>query len=226
MPFIDSMATITVQQLSIGTSRPLPPEGQASAIFKQPTSEPLILEVEGFVGDQQADRRVHGGPERAVCQYPSEHYRYWRQRHRGYAEVMSAGLFGENLSTVGATEHDVRIGDVFRLGTALIQISQPRRPCWKVEHRSGVVGLAQQMSDTGRSGWLYRVCQPGAVEPGDGLILADRLKDAPSVAETWQIANDTRPPMDVLAALAKMEALAQVWRQRFSQRLEWLRSNG
>ncbi|ACM00091.1 Pyridoxal kinase [Cereibacter sphaeroides KD131] len=160
--------------LLTGRAAPLPGSDVLSGIGKTPVAGPLTLGREGFEGDEQADRRVHGGPEKAVHHYPSDHYESWRAELGDLPAILAPGGFGENLSTAGLTEAEVAVGDTFRLGGALIQVSQGRQPCWKLNHRFGVPDMARRVQLTGRTGWYYRVLEPGTVAPGDRLELIDR----------------------------------------------------
>jgi len=122
---------MTIDAVLIGTPKLLA-RGELSSIDKRPVSGAVLIGGEGLAGDTQSDRRVHGGPDKAVLHYPTEHYPAWRVSHPHLAPRLHPGSFGENLSATGITEHDVMIGDIWRAGTALLQISQGRQPCWKL----------------------------------------------------------------------------------------------
>lgn len=210
---------IAVTGLFRGRIGVLPEEGQRSAIFREPVTGACRLDHEGLAGDAPVDRRWHGGPERALLHYPAEHYAHWRACHPRHADSFVPGGFGENLSTSGLLEADVRIGQRFRLGTALIEISQPRRPCWKLDHRHELPGLSRAVEAARRSGWLYRVVEAGTLGPGDALLPAgDGAADAPSVHAVWDAWIDGADAA-TLAQLAGCSSLAPVWRQAFAQRL-------
>ena len=119
----------------IGGIRPLPDSGRPTGIYKQAVTAALELGPEGFTGDHQADRRVHGGPDKAVHLYPARHYGQLVQRFPEAAGQLVAGSLGENLSTADLDESDVRVGDIWRLGDARLQVCQPRSPCWKIDDR-------------------------------------------------------------------------------------------
>ncbi|HMZ11963.1 MOSC domain-containing protein [Plasticicumulans sp.] len=197
----------------------LPEEGQVSAIFREPLNAPCRLGPEGIDGDRPVDRRWHGGPERALLHYPGEHYEYWRRHYPQHAAGFVPGGFGENLTTSGLTEAQVRIGQRFRIGTALVEVSQPRRPCWKLDHRHDLPGLSRAVEATRRSGWLYRVCEAGDFGPQSPLIPEGSPDpQAPSVQAVWDAWIDGTDPA-TLARLAGWPTLAPVWRQAFAQRL-------
>ena len=215
------MATITgVYQ---GEERVMEGDGRPTGIYKTPVREAVAVDDAGLAGDHQGDPKAHGGPDRALCHYPAEHYGVWAARFPEAAAELRPGVLGENLSTNGLIESNVSVGDVFRMGTVIVQVSQPRQPCWKISHRLGVPDLAKEVAASGRSGWLYRVLEPGYVGPGD---VAERLEHAEhgfTLADMWEIQNTHRPPVDQLELLVSLDVLADSWRERFRNRLEWLR---
>ncbi|MBL6432131.1 MAG: MOSC domain-containing protein [Alphaproteobacteria bacterium] len=137
----------------------------SSAIAKTPVAGPVEIGFEGLLVDAQADRTVHGGAEKALHHYAADHYAAWIAE--GYLPGGTRpAAFGENLSTLRVTEEQVCIGDVFRLGTARVQISQGRQPCWKLNAHRGRDDMAAAFQKTGRTGWYYRVLEPGLVSRG------------------------------------------------------------
>jgi MOSC domain-containing protein YiiM len=155
-----------------------------SAIAKEPVgASPLALSMINLAGDDQADRTVHGGPDKAVYSYPSEHAPDWRAD--GFA--IEPGGVGENLVTEGARERDVRIGDIWRWGDARVQISQPRAPCFKLSIQTGRKDVGPRMIATGRSGWYLRVLEPATVDPQEDLVLVERDGAGPTVFETFAV---------------------------------------
>ncbi|WP_024869921.1 MOSC domain-containing protein [Pseudoxanthomonas suwonensis] len=148
--------------------------GSRSAIAKQPVAGPVLAGPEGLVGDEQGDRRVHGGPDKAIHHYPRDHYATWRGEIGAHPLLEAPGAFGENISTTGVTEADLCLGDRLRLGAAVVEVSQGRQPCWKLSDRFGVADMARRVQDSGRSGWYYRVLEPGEVGAGDELVLVER----------------------------------------------------
>lgn len=205
--------------LLTGPVRPLPGSDQPSGIDKRPVSGPLDLGPEGFAGDEQGDRRVHGGPEKAVHHYPFDHYPAWRADLGPHPLLTAPGAFGENISTEGMTEANVAVGDIFRLGTALVQVSQGRQPCWKLTQRFGVPKLARMVQDSGRTGWYYRVLQPGRVAPGDSLDLLDRLAPDWTLQRLWRALYVDRLNLDELQRIAALDVLAEGWRRYAIRRL-------
>lgn len=190
-----------------------------SAIRKQQQEEPLLLSESGFAGDEQADPKHHGGPDRAVHIYPVEHYAYWQLQYPEHPDFVP-GAFGENISLAGMAEEQVCIGDVFQLGQAKVQISQPRSPCFKLNLRFGVPDLALQLQLTGKAGYLLRVLEPGWVSPGDELSLLTRAWPELTVRMVaWQFFNHPLNPL-FLKQLLACEALSESWKSKALQRLE------
>jgi MOSC domain-containing protein YiiM len=177
-----------------------------------------------LTGDTQADRRVHGGGGKALHHYPAEHYALLAAAFPDAQHLMPGGL-GENISTRGVTEHDVCIGDVFRLGGARIQVSQPRTPCWKIDHRAAREGVAAFIAEHGLAGWYYRVLEAGEVAAGDWLEHLERPADAVSMDEFWRVTRTPRPSIEALSRLANASGLDAEWVGKLRERAEWLRNN-
>nr|WP_294863826.1 MOSC domain-containing protein [uncultured Pseudogulbenkiania sp.] len=212
---------IAVDALLIGRSAPLAGTSHQSGIHKSLVATPLWLSEQGFDGDEQADRRVHGGPEKAVHHYPRDHYPAWIEQLATQPLLLAPGAFGENLSTRGLTEESVCVGDVFELGQAVVQVSQGRQPCWKLNARLGHKGAARLMQDMGRTGWYYRVLQTGWVRPGDALVLAERPEPAWPLLRVIHALFGREPEhMREWAAAAELAPLAENWKRTFRRRLE------
>lgn len=211
-------AMIPILSLRVGPAAELAP-GVLSAIGKQPVDRPLWLGPEGFTGDEQADRRHHGGPEKAVHHYDAGHYPIWRAE-LGALPALQPGGFGENLSTTGLSETDVAVGDVFRLGAALIEVSQARQPCWKLNLRFGRKDMARLVQQTGRSGWYYRVLEPGEVAPGDALALVERRAPDWTLSRLHRVLYIDRLDRAALAGMAALAPLSPGWRQLAARRLD------
>lgn len=185
-----------------------------SGIFKYAVSGPVQLGLRNLAGDAQADLEAHGSVDQAVLFYAAGHYPEWRSR-LGKPE-MAHGAFGENFTVAGLDEATVCIGDTYVIGTARVQVSQPRAPCWKLSRRNGVPALHLLVQRTGRGGWYARVLQPGVVEAGLPLLLEER----PFPQWTVQRVNDVlyRREADpaVRAELATCPLLSPTWRRIFS----------
>lgn len=160
--------------LLTGTVRPCTRPGSRSGIAKQPRVDKVWISPIGLEGDEQGDLRVHGGPDKAVHHYAFDHYATWRDELGALPLLETPGAFGENISTRGLTEAEVCLGDRFALGGALLEVSQNRQPCWKLNDRFGVADMARRVQDSGRSGWYYRVLRPGLAQAGDALRLTER----------------------------------------------------
>jgi len=145
-----------------------------SAIDKKPVAGPMNIDFQGLTGDEQGDLRFHGGVDKAVNFYPHEHYSFWRDNLGAIPLLDTSGAFGENLSTVGMTENNLCLGDKLSIGTVLLEISQTRQPCWKLNHRFGVRDMAQMVQQSLRTGFYCRVLKSGALEVGDAITLIAR----------------------------------------------------
>lgn len=214
---------MSIDHVFVGRLQALQPEGQPTGIFKQAVDRPVAVGAEGLAGDVQADRRVHGGPEKAVHHYPAEHYGRLAAAFPALAADFLPGSLGENLSTRGWTEAEVYIGDVFAAGPVRLQVSQPRSPCWKIDHKFGGAGLARWIAEAGVTGWYYRVLEGGAIEPGAAFELVGRNAEPVSLQRLWQAHRAHRPDGEELARIAATPGLSPGWVKKLGERLEWLR---
>lgn len=213
------MRKIEIESLRIGALVPLGPRAVPSGIFKSQVVAPVALTETGFAADMQGDAR-HGGAEKAIHHYPLEHYAIWIRHLGPLAVLKEAGAFGENLSTTGIDEKDIAIGDVFGIGTAVIEVSQGRQPCWRLNERFGLKTMAYEVQKTGMTGWYYRVRQTGMVSPLDTLTLLDRSTPAWTIHRLWYALYVDPLNSDELEAIAKLERLATSWRSLAERRLE------
>ncbi len=198
-------------------------DGTPSGIFKRAVTAPVALGTAGLDGDYHADPSVHGGAEKALHHFPAEHYAQLAARFPAAAALLEVGSIGENLSSRGLDEHRACLGDVYALGDARVQITQPRRPCWKIDQRYDVRGLAACIAREGFTGWYYRVLTPATIHAGMTLELVERDPAAPSVAEFHATLAARRPPLARLARYAALDALPAALRARIGKRLAWLR---
>ncbi len=188
-----------------------------TGFFKELVSGPVWAGTTDLAGDGQADLRVHGGPDKAINVYPFEHYAFWLN-DLGYKELPN-GAFGENFTVAGLLETEVCIGDIFEVGDALVQISQPRSPCWKLARRWRVQDLVARVVHTGKTGWYFRVLREGNVQAGAALVLIER----PYPAWTVTVANNImrqhkenyghKENYRAVHALAECPALSGSWQQ-------------
>lgn len=220
------MIDATVLSVQAGRSRtfedPEKKEAQwCSAIIKQPVECPVALSELGVAGDEQVDRFNHGGIDKAVLAYSGDHFEFW---DREYPEAPLGspsipGAFGENLTIGSQTEFDVCVGDRWQVGSCVLQISQPRQPCWKLSRRWGLTDLANRVQKSGYSGWYLRVVEPGSIDLGDELTLIER-----SFPEwTIQAANEVMYREKSAARdreLADCPALSDSWKEQLLTRAE------
>lgn len=210
-------------QIFIGGLSPLPGSGHLTGMLKHLADGPVEIGPEGFIGDRQADRRVHGGQEKAIHLYPSEHYAHLAEHFPEAAHALLPGSLGENLSTQGLTEADACVGDIFTLGSARLQVCQPRSPCWKIDSRFDVEGMAALIAETGLTGWYWRVLEPGRAESGDSLLLVERPRDGITLAAAAGIWRTHRPLLADLERISAAPGIATGWRRKILERADWLR---
>lgn len=224
LPVVTEPKTLVVGQVFVGRPSLLGEQrGRPvmSGIRKDPaTTETLDLGPTGLDGDGQADLSVHGGVDKAVYVYPSEHYRAWEQD--GFA--LADGRVGENISTQGRTEAEVRIGDVWRWGEALLQVSQPRAPCFKLGMHTGRKDVIPAMQRTGRCGWYLRVLETGTVPTRGPMELVEGDDAGPTVAALFaatfpQPANGADLDVDEVRRMIATPTLAQRWRKTMTAKL-------
>jgi MOSC domain-containing protein YiiM len=201
----------SVLSLQVARASTLPWRGKEvpSGFLKTPVEGRIALGPLGLDGDEQADLTVHGGPDKAICCYPSEHLPGWRERT---GLPMRSGAFGENLTLAGLTEHDVHIGDTYTLGDdgAVVQVSQPRGPCFKVAARWGARTMPADMARGLIAGFYFRVLTPGTVGVGDTLELTERVSDV-TVAEVLRVTYRDRRDPPALARVMAVPQLAAQW---------------
>lgn len=214
------MTALPLVSLRVGAVAPLGARGVPSGIVKFEVQRPIELSLTGFSGDMQGDTARHGGAEKAVHHYPYDHYAEWAEDLGQHPLLSSPGAFGENISTAGLTENDVAIGDVFRLGSAIIEVSQGRQPCWRLNERFDRKAMARDVQSSGRTGWYYRVLQPGIVGPQDGLTLVSRSTPEWSVARIWRAFYIDPLNRNELAGIAALHRLASSWRDYATRRLQ------
>ena len=225
MIVLKSISVMARVSIFVGTIKALPESGRPTGIYKLPVSDSIALGFEGFEGDQQADRKVHGGPEKAVHLYPASHYAKLADRFPDVASDLVAGSLGENLSTNDLDESDVRIGDIWQLGTAKIQVCQPRNPCWKIDDKFSCEGMAVHIAEHRLTGWYWRVIEPGHVNAGDPLILVQAAIDTLTLSEAMLLWQEHRPDLLALQRFADMTGIASGWKNKINQRLSYLKTD-
>ena len=186
-----------------------------TSIFKQPVDGPVMLRSLDFDGDAQGDLEAHGGPDRAAYAYPWEHYAYWA-KELGQPE-WPPGQFGENLTISGLSEDAVRIGDEFAVGGAVVMVSQPRTPCFKLAHKMGLPEFPKQFLASGRIGFYLRVVREGVVRAGDDVVCVKTDPEAFSVRDLSRLRYFERDNVEGFRRAARLEALSDGWREAFAK---------
>ena len=204
--------------VNVGLPREVPWNGHtaATAIFKAPVDHPVQLRRLNLDGDRQADLKVHGGPEKAVYAYPSEHYEFWWQELPG--TEMPWGAFGENFTTEGLLENTTNIGDAFRVGGAIVTVTQPRMPCYKLGIRFGRDDIIKRFLASRRTGFYCSVAGEGEVRAGDLVEPLGRAENRVSVADIVQLYVAKNADSGLLERAIRLEALPANWRDYFSRR--------
>ncbi len=181
-----------------------------------------MLRNTNLVGDRQADLSVHGGPDKAVYGYPSEHYAYWHEQLPGYD--LPCGSFGENLTTQGLLETKVSIGDRYRIGSAVIMVKTPRIPCFKLAAKFRREDMIERFLQSGHSGFYFSVIEEGEVEAGDSIQVLAGESSAVTIAELFQLYTARAPEVDLLQRALQAKVLPEGWRERFAAKLAALQN--
>jgi len=202
------MTAARLLSIQVGRVAPLGPAAVPSGFIKTAVEGPAEVTALGIIGDEQADLSVHGGPEKAVYAYPAAHYHAWALDFPRHAASLVAGGVGENMTVGGWTEADLCVGDIHAVGTARLQVCQPRQPCFKFALRFGDKLLPKAMVRNGRAGWYYRVLQPGVIRAGDAIVLEDRPNPDFRFDRLVEIVNFRNASIDELHAMAVMPGIA------------------
>jgi MOSC domain-containing protein YiiM len=195
-------------------------EAVSTAIFKQPIEGRVMLRTLNLDGDGQADLSVHGGPTKAVYVYPSEHYEFWRQE---FPETdLPYGMFGENFTVSGFSETTLNIGDEYRIGSAVVMVTEPRMPCYKLGIRFGRSDIIKRFLVSERSGFYLAVLREGEVGAGDEFLLIKRNEPSVTVNEVVRLYSREKGNVELLRRAVTVEALPESWRSYFKDRLHKL----
>jgi MOSC domain-containing protein YiiM len=211
---------VRIISVNVGLPREVRLNGEtiSTGIFKSPVEGRVRIRRLNVAGDRQADLSVHGGPNKAVYGYASEHYAYWAKRLR--RNDLGWGMFGENLTFEGLLEDAIHLGDCLRAGTAVLRVTQPRIPCYKLGIRFGRADMVKKFQLSRRSGFYFSVVEEGSVAAGDGAEIVSREEHAVTVAECMALYNnrDNSPPERVRQIL-QVPSLPPGMRKYLSQRL-------
>ncbi len=183
MVFLLEVSLVRIVSVNVSLARMVPWKGGvvSTGIYKEEVSGRVHIRETGVGGDEQADRRAHGGPRKTVYGYPGEHYALWRRELA--RPDLSWGAFGENLTTEGLLEADVHAGDRYRVGTAVLEVTQPRFPCYKLGIKFGDEGILPRFLHSGRSGFYFSVAREGEVMAGDAIEVLSRAVDRPTIKD-------------------------------------------
>lgn len=188
-----------------------------TGIFKDPVAGPLMMRELNLDEDRQADLSVHGGRDKAVYVYSGDYYEYWKQELR--CDDLRYGNFGENLTVEGLTDEVVRIGDVFRVGDATVQVTQPRLPCYKLAIKMEDPAFPKLFLASRRTGFYLRVLAEGEIGAGDEFELVERESEPLTVHEVVELSFFDRGNLDRTEAALRVRALPRGWRDEFEERL-------
>jgi MOSC domain-containing protein YiiM len=200
-------------------------EGQkiTTGIFKEPVDRGVILRTLNLDGDRQADLTVHGGPDKAVYAYPIEHYEYW---NKVFPTIeMPNGMFGENFTTEGLMEGEVRIGDVFRIGLSEVIATQPRMPCYKLGVKFGRMDVLRKFLASGRSGIYFKVSKEGEVRAGDTIEQIGKDTNRITISDIVRLYSSEKEDIESMRRAVKVEALPEGWKHHFLEQINLVEKN-
>ncbi|MFB4168607.1 MOSC domain-containing protein [Virgibacillus sp. JSM 102003] len=216
-PYVDKLLIGKVKRLGDAHAEKRMDKPWETGMFKSGSDDRIWLRTTGFAEDEVADRKNHGGPEKAVFAYPKEHYSYWQKDLE--LDSIGVGAMGENLSLNNADEFTVCIGDTYQFGESIIQVAQPRQPCWKPARRFRVMDFVLRIQRSGRTGWYFRVLQEGYAEAGLELELIDRPYPQWTIAACNEVMHFNKEDLKAADELASCELLAYSWKNTLNKRL-------
>ncbi len=208
-----------VVSVNVGLPRLVLPKGAAvpTGIFKAPVAGRVMVRTLNLDGDRQADLSVHGGATKAVYVYPAEHYLYWRGELPG--SDLSWGMFGENFTTAGLAESHLAIGDKLRIGSAVVMVTEPRMPCYKLGIRFGRPDIVRRFLASERTGFYLAVLQEGEVGAGDAIEVIEKSRDAVTIRDITKLYTHDKANVGLLRRAIEAHALPESWREYFRDRL-------
>jgi MOSC domain-containing protein YiiM len=208
--------------VNVGLPRVVMNNGEpvATGIFKDPVEGRVMLRTFNLDGDRQADLSVHGGRSKAVYVYPSEHYDYWK---REFPEMkLPWGMFGENFTSTGLFEPELNIGDKYSVGSAVVMVTEPRLPCYKLAIKFGRADIIKRFLASERTGFYLAVLQEGEVGVGDSIELVERNRESVRVTDIASLYTREKNNIGLLRRAVSVEVLPQSWKDYFQKRLDKL----
>ena len=208
--------------VNVGLPRVVMSNGEpvSTGIFKEPVAGRVTLRTLNLDGDRQADLSVHGGPSKAIYVYPSEHYDYWKGELPGMK--LPWGMFGENFTTAGLFETQLNIGDKLRVGSAVVMVTEPRMPCYKLGIKFGRSDIVKRFLASERTGFYFAVLQESEVGVGDPIELMESSDRRVRVSDIVQLYTSEKHNVGLLRRAMEVEALPESWKSYFQHRLEKL----
>ncbi len=208
-----------ILSVNVGLPRDVIWKGKSvtTSIFKEPVEGRQRVDTLNIEGDRQSDLTVHGGIHKAVYAYPSEHYDWWRGELPGVE--LPWGMFGENLTVAGLSEDDVCVGDQFLIGSALLMVTQPRLPCYKLAVKFGRDDIIKQFLDSRRTGFYFSVVKKGDLAAGDSIEIITRGAHELKVADVTRLYLDDNNDIAALQKAVSVESLPKSWREHFKKQL-------
>jgi MOSC domain-containing protein YiiM len=213
---------VKIVSLNVGKPRTVPYGDRevTTSIFKSPVQGPLLLRRLNLDGDAQADLQVHGGRNKALYAYPSEHYQFWRKEFP--EQELPWAMFGENLTTEGLTEDNACIGDHFRIGEAIVRVTQPRMPCYKLGIRFGRPDMVKRFLASRRSGIYFAVVEEGMVNTGDTIERIQENGNCLGIADVNRAYVDTKNNLPLLRRIVELDILPRGLHDEFAEELALL----
>jgi MOSC domain-containing protein YiiM len=199
-------------------------EPVSTGIFKEPVAGRVMMRTLNLNGDRQSDLSVHGGPEKAVYLYPSEHYDFWKRELPDME--LPWGMFGENFTTTGLLETEINIGDTFRVGTGVVMVTQPRMPCYKLGIRFGRTDIIKRFLVSERTGFYFSVVKEGEVGVGDELEVIKKNAAGVRVVDVTRLYGSDKENVDLMKRAIATESLPESWREYFRKRIKSLNAAG
>ncbi len=209
--------TARIEEVCIGKKQEILHNGVGlfTGIFKYPVTTAVAVELESLQGDEQVDRRFHGGRDKAIYVYPQQQYAFWQTALS--KDNLGSSYFGENLTVSGLSDETVCIGDTYKVGTAKVIVSQPRIPCFKLGVRTNDDSLPARFISEGWLGFYLRIIETGSLKQGDEFALLERDQNELSVHDLWEMTFTKKTSPDMAAkALAVLPFLDEGWKKRLS----------